>query len=71
MMLGLNQRALAARIGVPSPHLSRLELGRSVAIGLEELRRLVEVLDTTADYLLGLSDDPGEIPAKMECAAVA
>jgi len=62
MMVGLNQRQLAERIEVPPTHLSRLEGGNLLSVGIGELLRLVEVLKTSPAYLLGLSNDPGEIP---------
>jgi transcriptional regulator with XRE-family HTH domain len=71
MMVGLNQRQLAERIGVPPTHLSRLEGGYILTVGIGELRRLLDVLETSPAYLLGLSTDPGEIPAKREAIAVA
>ena len=71
MMVGLNQRQLAERIGVPATHLSRLEGGYMLTVGVGELLRLIDVLQTSADYLLGLSNEPGEIPEKRDCVAVA
>jgi transcriptional regulator with XRE-family HTH domain len=70
MMFGVNQRTFADQLGMPVAHLSRLELGGNLTISLGELRRFVEALKTSADYLLGLSDDPGEIPEKEDCLAV-
>jgi hypothetical protein len=50
------------RVKAPPPHSSRLDSGLLMAIGLGELRRLVEILQTSADDLTGLSSDPGDIP---------
>jgi transcriptional regulator with XRE-family HTH domain len=70
MMVGLNQRELAERIQVPPTHLSRLEGGYILTVGILELQRLLEVLQTSTDYLLGLSNDPGEIPPKRSQLAL-
>ena len=47
MMVGLNQRQLAERIAVPPTHLSRMEGGYILTVGIGELLRLVEVLQTS------------------------
>jgi transcriptional regulator with XRE-family HTH domain len=65
MMVGLSQRQLADSIGVPPTHVSRLEGGYILTVGIGELLRLINVLKTSPDYLLGLSSDPGEIPEEI------
>src|SRR5262245_39208836 len=61
-MLGLSQGEVARRLTMPQSQLSRLEAGGYEHIGIWELRQLVEVLATSADFLLARSDDPGEVP---------
>jgi transcriptional regulator with XRE-family HTH domain len=63
LMCGLTQKALAERLGVPPTHVSKLESGYYLSIEFGEIHQLLEALLTNADYLLGLSNDPGEIPA--------
>jgi transcriptional regulator with XRE-family HTH domain len=62
LMCGMNQRTLANRIDSYPVRISKLESGKYASIGIGELRKLVKALQTSADYLLGLSSDPGEIP---------
>lgn len=64
-MCGLTQRALAERLGVPATHISKLEAGLYVGIEVAEIHHLIEALLTSADYLLGISSDPGEIPEAL------
>jgi transcriptional regulator with XRE-family HTH domain len=59
---GLTQKALADKLGVPATHISKLEGGLYVGIDFAEIHDLIEALMTSADYLLGISSDPGEIP---------
>jgi transcriptional regulator with XRE-family HTH domain len=61
MALGWNQTELASRMHMPQGHISRLERGKYAAVNPEKLRTLAQILSTTTDYLLGLSDDPGAI----------
>jgi transcriptional regulator with XRE-family HTH domain len=61
MMLGMMQIELAEKIGMPQEHISRLERGQFVAINPEKLVAIAETLKTSTDFLLGLSDDPGEV----------
>ena len=61
-MLGWSQGALARRVVMPQSQLSRLERGAFTLVQLWQLRRLIEVLLTTPDFILGATDDPGEVP---------
>jgi len=61
MALGWSQTQLAACMHMPQGHISRLELGKYAAVNPEKLVTLAQVLSTTTDYLLGLSEDPGAI----------
>jgi transcriptional regulator with XRE-family HTH domain len=65
MMLGWSQRTLAEQIKAPPDHVSKMERGVPQTVILEELYRLVVELQTSADYLLGLSDEPGVIPPHL------
>ena len=64
-MCGLTQKALADRLRVPPTHISKLEGGVYVGIDFAEIHDLIEALLTSADYLLGISSDPGEIPEPL------
>jgi transcriptional regulator with XRE-family HTH domain len=61
-MLGWSQRDLARRVAMQQSQLSRLEHGEFKHIDLWCLGQLIEVLQTSADFLLARSDDPGEVP---------
>lgn len=54
----LTQGQLAAYAGVAQSWISRLERGEATNIGAEHLQSIARVLDTSADYLLGRTDDP-------------
>jgi transcriptional regulator with XRE-family HTH domain len=63
MALGLNQPQLAARLGWQAATLSRYERGRyQRTMSFARLRQLAQALQTTTDYLLGLSNEMGPIP---------
>jgi len=71
LMCGLSQKALAERLETPPTHVSKLEGGQYLSIEFGEIHQLIEVLFTSANYLLGLSNDPGEIPeALLEAVGV-
>ena len=61
----LTQTQLSAYSQVPQPTISQLESGQLQDITGEVLARLAKALDTTPDYLVGLTDDPWR-PAKRE-----
>lgn len=63
MMLGWNQQQLAERLGWNAATISRYERGRyQSTMSFARLRHLADILQTSIDYLLGRSDDPGPIP---------
>lgn len=55
--LGWSQRELARRCGVSDPLINRYESGQSDP-SASNLKLIAEALSVSADYLLGLSDDP-------------
>jgi transcriptional regulator with XRE-family HTH domain len=58
---GLSQEDLAAQVEINPTHLSRLENGRYQP-SIEVLRKLAEVLEVSADYLLsGEGEEPAEV----------
>ena len=61
-MLGWSQGGLARRMAMPQSQLSRLERGEFKHVDIWQLRRLIDVLQTSADFLFGKTDDPGEVP---------
>ena len=63
--LGLTQEALAERMGVSVQMISNLELGKK-AIRPENLVKLCEVLNTSADYILRGNRADWEIYGFME-----
>jgi len=54
----LTQGQLALYSDVAQSHISRLENGLIDSLGSEPLAKMVRVLNTTADYLLGLTANP-------------
>jgi hypothetical protein len=50
---------------------SRLENGEYHAVNLAKLVLLADVLHTTVDYLLGRSNEAGEVPESQVYARVA
>jgi transcriptional regulator with XRE-family HTH domain len=54
---GLSQQQLADKLGLGLQQILRYEKGRSDSTG-EIIARLAQELGTTADFLLGLIDDP-------------
>ncbi len=63
-MLGWSQGELARRMPMPQSQLSRLERGEFKHVDIWQLKQLIEVLQTSADFLLARSDDPGEVPLR-------
>jgi DNA-binding XRE family transcriptional regulator len=57
----LTQAALAAQLGLGRTQVVQIENGRYVTMRLEVLAALAQALRTSADFLLGLTDDPGEV----------
>ena len=56
--LGLSQRELADRLGMPATLLSRLERGGIPNPGAEVLKRLALALHCSIDWLVELYDEP-------------
>ena len=54
---GISQVEIATRAGIAQPDLSLLERGKK-HVWVDTLFRLAETLNISADYLIGLSDDP-------------
>jgi len=54
---GYTQEALAEILGIEKKQISRWETG-TVVPGGEKLAEIARALSVSADYLLGLSDDP-------------
>lgn len=54
----LTQGQLAAYSGVAQSHISRLENDNVDSLGSEPLSKLANALNTTTDYLLGLTPNP-------------
>lgn len=71
MALGMIQKNLAQRSGIPQPHISRVEQGKYIAMNLETLVALADALTTTVDYLLGRSNDAEEIPEYLRHKKIA
>jgi transcriptional regulator with XRE-family HTH domain len=62
-ILRLKQYEVAAAIGSQRSYISAIEHGRTQMLHLEQLRALSQILQTSSDYLLQLTDeDPGVIP---------
>ena len=75
--LGLTQDELAEKIGVAVLQINRYEQHNSQPKA-ELVARMAQALDVSADYLLGLTDDPapaglskGELSAKERAAIAA
>ena len=58
---GLKQEELAARAGVHQSYISKYE-GGLLCPYIDTLCTIAKVLDVSADYLIGLSDDPATMP---------
>lgn len=54
LQLGLSQRAVAAKLGVAQPVYQRFEKG-IFECNYEQLKKLCDIFDVSADYLLGRS----------------
>ena len=61
-MLGWSQGDLARRAAIPQSQLSRIERGVFSLVKLWQLHQIITVLLTTPDFILGATDDPGEVP---------
>lgn len=59
---GLNQSDLARQTGMVRSQISRIEKEERPGVGAVMVGQLALELDTTVDYLLGLTDDPSLPP---------
>ena len=57
--MGLSQKSLSEHLGVTQQAVGKWETGRS-SPDPATLARLAELLETSADYLLGISEQPAE-----------
>lgn len=66
----LTQEGLAKLANVPQPNISRLESGRVESIHAFDLGRVALALNTSTDYLLGMTDQlpPEEITIRDQSA---
>ena len=55
---GLTQKGLERASGVPQGTISRIELGRNDETSTGTLKKLALALRVSADFLLGLKDNP-------------
>ncbi len=68
-LLRLRQWEVGQAIGWHRAHVSGLEHGGYQSVRLDQLAKLADVLQTSADYLLQrVADDPGTIPP-LPCPA--
>lgn len=63
---GWTQGQLATYAKIHQSHLSRIESGKYVNVGSEYLSAIALALKTSADYLMGLTDDPRPLPVAMD-----
>lgn len=56
--VGLTQEQAASALGISKQYLSNLEIGRNDPPGWPLIARLAAFYQCSADYLLGLTDDP-------------
>ena len=69
--LGLTQADLASAAGVRRPTITELETNRRMTVSSAILKRLARALQCTADYLIGMYEDNGELqPASRELIGV-
>lgn len=68
---GFSADALAWHAGFNSRHIWRLESGRYQHAAAITLAAIAQVLDTTIEYLLGLTDDPRSVAALIAAAGSA
>ncbi len=54
----LRQKQLEEISGIPQNRISRMELGKNPEISTRTLAALARALGVSADYLLGLKDEP-------------
>lgn len=64
--LGWTQRELAQAASMNSNNLARIERSEIPDPGGQSVARLALVLETSTDYLLGLTDDPTPREARVQ-----
>jgi len=58
---------LAYKAGIGTPHVYRLERGERPNASAVVVGKVARALETTVEYLIGLTDDPGPLqPTKLE-----
>lgn len=65
---GLSQYELAEKLGIHGGHISRLENGKFKP-SIELLKKLTEIFEVSADYLIGNSSECGEVHIQDEALA--
>jgi transcriptional regulator with XRE-family HTH domain len=55
---GWTRRELAKQAGLHEQHLAKVERGQRHRIEADTIIKLARALDCSADYLMGLTDDP-------------
>ncbi len=60
----LSQQALADLMEAPQGWISELENARQTHVQADTVFRLCRALDVSADYLLGLADEPASVPER-------
>ena len=60
---GLTQEELARRAQVPRPRIAELETNRKMTVASDVLLRLAQALSCTTDFLVGMYDESGRVPA--------
>ena len=68
---GFSADALAWHAGFNSRHIWRLESGKYQHAAAITLAAIAQVLDTTIEYLLSLTDDPRSVAALVAAAGSA
>lgn len=59
----IKQREMAERLNISQTNYSKYELGK-INIPLETLKKISLILDTSIDYLLGMTDEIKPYPRK-------
>lgn len=54
----LTQNDMAALLGISQPAYQQLESGRTKDMRISTLKRLCTILETSSDYIIGLTNNP-------------
>ena len=68
---GFSADALGWHVGLSSRHIWRLETGKRQPVAAITMAAIAPVLNTTIEYLLGLTDDPRSIAELIAAAGPA